>query len=135
MEPNIDPPNDLSDDILEGADAIAEFWFGSKESRRKVCYLAECSKLPIFRLGSVRSAPVNRAAQIHHGAGEQGVSVKAVTSAATICHHKASPSRIDVFANSRFCVLFRNNVDGNAGHRRRKSHWFSYNQVDWRNPN
>jgi hypothetical protein len=49
-------PNDLSDDILEGADAIAEFLFGSKESRRKVYYLAECSKLPIFRLGSVLCA-------------------------------------------------------------------------------
>jgi hypothetical protein len=49
-------PDDLSDDILEGADAIAEFLFGSKESRRKVYYLAECSKLPIFRLGSVLCA-------------------------------------------------------------------------------
>ena len=48
--------NELSGDILEGADAIAEFLFGSKESRRKVYYLAECSKLPIFRLGSVLCA-------------------------------------------------------------------------------
>ena len=46
----------LSNDILEGADAIAEFLFGSIESRRKVYYLAECSKLPIFRLGSVLCA-------------------------------------------------------------------------------
>lgn len=59
MEPNTAPqnmPNDLAGDILEGADAIAEFLFGSKESRRKVYYLAECSKLPIFRLGSVLCA-------------------------------------------------------------------------------
>lgn len=46
----------LADDILEGADAIAEFLFGSRNSRRKVYYLAECSKLPIFRLGSVLCA-------------------------------------------------------------------------------
>jgi hypothetical protein len=46
----------LADDILEGADAIAEFLFGSSSYRRKVYYLAECSKLPIFRLGSVLCA-------------------------------------------------------------------------------
>jgi hypothetical protein len=56
MESNADQPPDLSDDLLTGADAIAEFLFGSKESRRKVYYLAECSKLPIFRLGSVLCA-------------------------------------------------------------------------------
>jgi hypothetical protein len=58
-EPNAIPqdmPGELSDDILEGADAIAEFLFGSKESRRKVYYLAECSKLPIFRFGTVLCA-------------------------------------------------------------------------------
>jgi hypothetical protein len=46
MVPNVisnTTPNELSGDILEGADAIAGFLFGSKESRRKVCYLAECS--------------------------------------------------------------------------------------------
>jgi hypothetical protein len=48
--------NELADDILEGADAIAEFLFGSRSNRRKVYYLAECSKLPIFRLGSVLCA-------------------------------------------------------------------------------
>jgi len=59
MEPNAIPqktPSELADDILEGADAIAEFLFGSREQRRKVYYLAECSKLPIFRLGSVLCA-------------------------------------------------------------------------------
>jgi len=49
-------PNELADDILEGAESIAEFLFGSREHRRKVYYLAECSKLPIFRLGSVLCA-------------------------------------------------------------------------------
>lgn len=65
MESSVAPqnkPNELADDILEGADAIAEFLFGTnddrrkKNGRRKVYYLAECSKLPIFRLGSVLCA-------------------------------------------------------------------------------
>lgn len=59
MEPNR-VPNDtsyeLADDILKGADAIAEFIFGARGSRRKVYYLAECSRLPVFRLGSVLCA-------------------------------------------------------------------------------
>ncbi|MGY3591709.1 hypothetical protein ACVIGB_008708 [Bradyrhizobium sp. USDA 4341] len=60
MEPNTVPPqnasSDLADDVLEGAEAIAEFLFGSRELRRKVYYLAECSKLPVLRLGSVLCA-------------------------------------------------------------------------------
>jgi hypothetical protein len=46
----------LADDILEGADAIAEFLFGSKDDRRRVYYLAESSKLPVFRFGAVLCA-------------------------------------------------------------------------------
>lgn len=46
----------LADDILRGADEIAEFLFGAPKYRRKVYYLAECTKLPIFRLGSVLCA-------------------------------------------------------------------------------
>jgi len=56
MESNAVPPNmpsELADDILEGADAIAEFLFGDRASRRKVYYLAECTRLPVFRLGSM----------------------------------------------------------------------------------
>jgi hypothetical protein len=49
-------PNELADDILRGADQIAEFIFGERGSRRKVYYLAECSRLPVFRLGSVLCA-------------------------------------------------------------------------------
>jgi hypothetical protein len=63
MEPHTVPNNSaipheqpLADDILRGADAIAEFLFGNRASRRKVYYLAECTKLPIFRLGSVLCA-------------------------------------------------------------------------------
>ena len=46
----------LADDILEGADAIAEFLFGSKDERRRIYYLCEASRLPIFRLGAVLCA-------------------------------------------------------------------------------
>jgi hypothetical protein len=49
-------PNQLAGDILRGADEIAEFLFGTREDRRKVYYLAECTRLPIFRLGSTLCA-------------------------------------------------------------------------------
>jgi hypothetical protein len=60
MEPHT-VPNDttspeLAGDLLRGADEIAEFIFGSRGSRRKVYYLAECTRLPVFRLGSVLCA-------------------------------------------------------------------------------
>jgi hypothetical protein len=56
MEQNATPnkqPYEISEDILTGAEAVAEFLFGSKKDRRKVYYLAECTRIPIFRLGSV----------------------------------------------------------------------------------
>ena len=65
MEPNPLPtssplPNstspELSDDLLRGADEIAEFIFGARGSRRKIYYLAETSHLPVFRLGAVLCA-------------------------------------------------------------------------------
>ncbi len=46
----------LSDDLLRGADAIAEFFFGSRSERRKIYHLAETSRLPVFRMGSVLCA-------------------------------------------------------------------------------
>lgn len=49
----------LADDLLRGADAIAEFMFGSASERRKVYYLANTGKrnsLPVFRMGSVLCA-------------------------------------------------------------------------------
>lgn len=52
-----DTTHELADDLLRGADAIAEFIFGAgKNSRRKIYYLAECTRLPVFRLGSVLCA-------------------------------------------------------------------------------
>ncbi|MCP3468539.1 DNA-binding protein [Bradyrhizobium sp. CCGUVB23] len=64
MKPNAiakTEPDKLADDILEGADAIAEFLFGTNDAerdrnRRKVYYLAERSKLPVFRFGSMLCA-------------------------------------------------------------------------------
>lgn len=46
----------LSGDLLRGADAIAEYLYGDAGQRRKVYHLAETSRLPIFRLGSVLCA-------------------------------------------------------------------------------
>jgi hypothetical protein len=51
-----EPSLPLADDLLRGADAIAEFIFGARGSRRKIYYLAESSHLPVFRLGSVLCA-------------------------------------------------------------------------------
>ncbi len=49
---------EFADDLLRGADAIAAFLFGSERpsGRRKVYYLAETSRLPVFRLGSLLCA-------------------------------------------------------------------------------
>jgi hypothetical protein len=50
------PQDNLSADLLRGADKIAEFLFGDAGERRKVYHLAETSRLPLFRLGSVLCA-------------------------------------------------------------------------------
>lgn len=47
---------EFASDLLRGAEAIAEFLFGSRDERRKVYHLAEKSRLPVFRLGSVLCA-------------------------------------------------------------------------------
>jgi hypothetical protein len=46
----------LASDLLHGAEAIAEFLFGNPSHRRKIYDLAETSRLPVFRLGSVLCA-------------------------------------------------------------------------------
>ena len=46
----------IADDLLRGAEAIADFLYGDATQRRKVYHLAETSRLPIFRLGSVLCA-------------------------------------------------------------------------------
>lgn len=52
------PP--LAEDLLRGADEIAEFFFGSSKERRKIYHLAESSRLPVFRMGSVLCARRSR---------------------------------------------------------------------------
>lgn len=47
---------EFSADLLRGADQIAEFLFGAASERRKVYHLAETSRLPVFRLGSMLCA-------------------------------------------------------------------------------
>lgn len=51
-------PQALGEDLLRGADEIAEFIFGGtpRGNRRKVYHLAESSRLPVFRLGSMLCA-------------------------------------------------------------------------------
>lgn len=51
-----DTTRPLADDLLRGADAIAKFLFGPQASRRKVYYLAACTRIPVFRLGSTLCA-------------------------------------------------------------------------------
>jgi hypothetical protein len=46
------PQAKLAQDLLRGADEIADFLFGDARQRRKVYHLAETSRIPVFRLGS-----------------------------------------------------------------------------------
>ncbi|MEZ2144928.1 hypothetical protein AAE026_21950 [Bradyrhizobium sp. DN5] len=45
--------NCVADDLLEGAEEIARFMFGSPAKRRRVYHLAAHSDLPVFRLGEI----------------------------------------------------------------------------------
>ena len=52
--PTEKPSEDSNELMIEGAAAIAEFIYRSRDARyrRKIYYLAETSKIPIHRLGS-----------------------------------------------------------------------------------
>lgn len=58
MDPLSSPRTEspLAPDLLRGADRIAEFLFGDARDRRKVYHLAETSRLPVFRLGTMLCA-------------------------------------------------------------------------------
>jgi hypothetical protein len=43
----------FAQDLLRGAEEIAEFLFGDRKLRRKVYHLAATSNLPVFKLGSM----------------------------------------------------------------------------------
>ncbi len=62
----------LAGDLLRGADEISEFIFGRRThgNRRKVYYLAESSRLPVFRLGSMLCA--RRSVLLKWIAGQEG---------------------------------------------------------------
>lgn len=49
------PDPELAEDLLRGADEIAEFVFG-KKLRRRIYYLAESTVFPVFRIGSMLCA-------------------------------------------------------------------------------
>jgi hypothetical protein len=44
--------DEFANDLLCGADEITRFLFGPNGSRRKVYYLAACTRIPVFRLGT-----------------------------------------------------------------------------------
>lgn len=46
-------PVPFAQDLLRGAEEIAEFLYGSRTLRRRIFHLAETSQLPVFRLGSM----------------------------------------------------------------------------------
>lgn len=52
MGPNEKPTENGAERIILGAAAIAEYIFGDPSLRRKVYYLAEFTKVPIWRLGA-----------------------------------------------------------------------------------
>lgn len=45
--------SNLSEDMLAGAGAIAEFLFGDQKKKKRVYYLVQQGELPVFRLGDV----------------------------------------------------------------------------------
>ena len=45
--------DELSKDLLWGADAIAEFVLGDRGRRRQVYHLVQENRLPVFRMGTV----------------------------------------------------------------------------------
>jgi hypothetical protein len=49
----IEDDPEFSQDLLRGAEEIAQFLFGDRELRRKVYHLVATSNLPVFKLGSM----------------------------------------------------------------------------------
>ncbi|MHC2585415.1 DNA-binding protein [Bradyrhizobium diazoefficiens] len=49
---SVNQPNQLPDDLLEGARAIAVFLYGSEKYQRKVFYLVSRGRLPVFHFGT-----------------------------------------------------------------------------------
>ena len=68
------PSKSVNDDVLVGAAAIALFLFGDKRLTRKVYYLAEERKIPVFRLGGLcaRRSTLTTWLQRHEAEGANG---------------------------------------------------------------
>jgi len=47
------PDAEFAEDLLRGADAIAEFLYGNPDLRRKIYHLVATSNLPVFKLGAM----------------------------------------------------------------------------------
>jgi hypothetical protein len=52
MPETCEPPECPAADMLHGASAIAEFLFGDRKYRKRVFYLCERGRLPVYRLGT-----------------------------------------------------------------------------------
>lgn len=46
----------LAEDLLEGAESIAEWMFGDKSRRRRVYHMAEKTNFPAFKIGETLCA-------------------------------------------------------------------------------
>ena len=49
---NPDDDLDLGDDLLSGADEIAEYLFKDRKKRRRIYHLNEARQLPLFYMGA-----------------------------------------------------------------------------------
>jgi hypothetical protein len=47
---------EFAQDLLRGADEIAEFLFGDRKLRRRVYHLSTCTNVPLFKLGAWSAA-------------------------------------------------------------------------------
>jgi predicted exporter len=53
-------PESLADDLLQGAEAIANFLYGDVAQRRRVYHLVHNNQLPVFRMGVTLCARKSR---------------------------------------------------------------------------
>ena len=56
----MDSKKRIADDLLCGADAIAEFLFGDPRKRRQIYHLTQKGVIPVFRLGATLCARKSR---------------------------------------------------------------------------
>lgn len=75
---------EFAQDLLRGAEEVAEFLYGSRSLRRKVYHLASTSNVPVFKLGSMICARKSvllawvEAQERHHANDNLKPTVKAV---------------------------------------------------------